>query len=92
MRRLFWAALGAAVGVAMVRQVTKTAKAFTPSGIGRNIGRNLGELGDQFKEFAEDVRAGMAEREHELAAALRDNQRADQTTLEQLQSQDEGGG
>jgi len=66
MRRLFWVALGAAVGVVVARQVRKKAQAFTPSG----IGRSLAGLGDSVRAFADDVRAGMAEREYELSTAL----------------------
>jgi hypothetical protein len=32
-RRVFWVALGATVGVLVVRQVTKTAQSLTPGGI-----------------------------------------------------------
>jgi Family of unknown function (DUF6167) len=87
MRRLFWVALGAAAGVAIVRQVTKKAEAFTPSG----IGRNLSGLGDRIRAFTEDVREGMAEREQELAAALQDEQGQDPEALRRLMSESEGG-
>lgn len=80
MRRLFWVAFGAAAGVAIVRQVSKKAQAFTPSGIGRSVAG----LGDSLRAFAEDVRVGMAEREYELSAAMHDDQGADQETLRHL--------
>ena len=66
MRRLFWAAFGAAVGVIVVRNVTKAAEAYTPKG----MARSLTAVGDNVRDFIEDVRAGMAEREVELAEAL----------------------
>jgi hypothetical protein len=75
MRRLFWVALGAAAGVVAVRLVKKNAQAFTPSG----IGRSLAGLGDSVRAFAEDVRAGMAEREYELSAALHDDKGGEET-------------
>jgi hypothetical protein len=40
--RLFWAALGAAAGVLVVRKVTKTANAYTPEGMAHGLS-NLGE-------------------------------------------------
>jgi hypothetical protein len=66
MRRLFWLALGAGVGVAGVRRARKAARAWTPSGV---AGRFAG-AGEAAREFAEDVRAGMAERELELRSSL----------------------
>ena len=74
MRRLFWVALGAAAGVVAARQVRKKVEAITPNGIGRSMAR----LTDNVKAFAEDVRAGMAEREHELSAVLHADVPADQ--------------
>jgi Sec-independent protein translocase protein TatA len=73
MRRLFWVALGAAAGVVFVRQVKKKAQAFAPS----RLGRSVAGLGDSLRAFAEDVRAGMAEREYELSAAMDQGKRED---------------
>ena len=80
MRRLFWIALGAAVGVVIVRQVSKNAQAFAPSGIGPTVAG----LGDSIRAFAHDVRVGMAEREYELSAALHDDKGGDPETLRRL--------
>ena len=66
MRRLFWVALGATVGVLVVRKVTKTANAFTPEG----VSGSLASLGEGLRELADVVREGMAEREQELRVAL----------------------
>lgn len=88
MRRLFWIALGAAVGVVIVRQVSKNAEAFTPSGISRTVAG----LGESLRAFAEDVRAGMAEREYELSAALYDDKGTDPKTLEHLLRDEEHDG
>jgi hypothetical protein len=79
MRRLFWVALGAAAGVVVARQVRKKVQAFTPSG----IGRSLAGLGDSVRAFADDVRAGMAEREYELSAALHEDKGAGPQTQRQ---------
>jgi hypothetical protein len=65
-RRLFWVALGASVGVLVVRRLTRTAQAYTPEGIGRSVS----SLGEGLRELAEAIREGMAEREAELRVAL----------------------
>jgi hypothetical protein len=66
MRRLFWLTLGATAGVLVVRKVTKTAHAFTPAG----LADSAGGVGDSIRYFADQVRAGMVEREAELRDAL----------------------
>jgi len=66
MRRLFWLTLGATAGVLVVRKVTKTAHAFTPAG----LADSAGGIGDSIRYFADQVRAGMVEREAELRDAL----------------------
>jgi len=65
-RRLFWVALGATVGVLVVRRVTRAAQAYTPEG----VGRSAASLADGLRELADAVREGMAEREQELRVAL----------------------
>jgi hypothetical protein len=69
-RRVFWVALGATVGVLVVRRMTAAAQQFTPAGVQQNIGAGLSNLGDGLKAWAEAVREGMAEREVELRDAL----------------------
>jgi hypothetical protein len=66
MRRLFWLALGAAIGVLTVRKVSKTIEAYSPAG----VGRSMASVGDGLRELAEVIREGMAERESELRVAL----------------------
>ena len=66
MKRLFWIALGATAGVLVVRKLQKTAHAYTPAGLAESVQG----LGDHLRYFAEEVRAGMAEREIELRDAL----------------------
>jgi len=70
MRRLFWMTLGATAGVLVVRKLTKTAQAFTPAGMSESLGNAMGDLADSIREFAAEVRVGMAEREGELRSAL----------------------
>jgi hypothetical protein len=66
MRRLFWMGVGATVGVLVVRKITKTAHAFTPAG----VAESAGGIGYSIRYFADEVRAGMVEREAELRDAL----------------------
>ncbi len=58
--------VGATVGVLVVRKITKTAQAFTPAG----LADSAGGIGDSIRYFADQVRAGMVEREAELRDAL----------------------
>ncbi len=76
MKRIFWLGVGAAIGVAAVRKVTRTAESFTPKG----LAGSFAGLGDVAREFADDVRSAMREREHELMDALGVN--ADGTPVE----------
>ena len=69
-RRLFWMALGATVGVLVVRKVTKAAEAYTPSGLAGGFAGGLSDLGEGLRELADAVREGMSEREGELRHAL----------------------
>ena len=66
MRRIFWMALGATVGIVVVRRVSRAAQAYTPEG----IGRSLTEAVDALRDLADDVRIAMAQREQELRVAL----------------------
>ena len=70
MRRLFWVALGATIGVLLFRKVTKTAAAYSPSGMAQGLSGGLADLGEGLREMAEVVREGMAQRETELRHAL----------------------
>lgn len=74
MRRLFWlgigAGLGTAVGVLVVRKLTRTAEAYTPKGIAASLQSSAVGALDQVRLFVEDARAAMAEREAEIHEAL----------------------
>lgn len=59
MKRLFWLALGAAVGVLLVRRLTQSVQRWTPDGMGERV-----------TEAWHQVRAAAAEREVELRDAL----------------------
>jgi hypothetical protein len=66
-RRLFWLGLGLAVGVYATRRASEAAHALTPAGVGANLADGLRELGAGLGAFGAEVRAGMTERERELA-------------------------
>jgi len=66
MRRGFWFVAGAGAGVYVMVRARRAAEAFTPDGL-RDRLAGLG-LGAQL--FAEEVRAGMTERETELRERL----------------------
>lgn len=70
MKRLFRVALGASVGVLLVRAVrTRTAK-LSPAGASGAVGRAVAGLAESIRRLAEEVRVAAAEREAELVAAL----------------------
>lgn len=74
MRRIFWTSigigLGATAGVLVARQLRRTREALTPSGIAGAVAGAVSGLTDAIREFGNDVREGMAEREAELNEAL----------------------
>lgn len=62
-RRIFYIALGATVGILVVRRLTAAAESLQPDNVARRLASSL-------TGFVDDVRAGMAEREGELRSAL----------------------
>lgn len=69
MRRLFWLALGATLGVLLFRKLSRAAERMTPQGIAGSVGAGLSELGYSLREFAADVREAMSSQEAALRAA-----------------------
>ena len=69
MKRLFWLAMGVTIGALVVRKLSKLAEKLTPRGMAGGIGAGLAELADALREFADDVRDAMREREGELRAS-----------------------
>jgi len=59
-------ALGATVGIVVVRRVSRAAQAYTPEGIGRSL---TGAV-DALRDLADEIRVAMAERERELRVGL----------------------
>ncbi|TDC34524.1 hypothetical protein E1211_17425 [Micromonospora sp. 15K316] len=70
MRRLFWLGIGLAVGVVVVRKVTRTAQSYTPAGIASTLSQSAGDLTGSLRSFVADIRVGMAEREQEIHQAF----------------------
>ena len=62
MKRLFWLVLGAVLGIVAFRKLTSKAAAFSPAGIASSIG----SLAESVRDFADDIRDAMSQREHEL--------------------------
>lgn len=66
MRRLFWLSMGVTIGALVVRRLSKIAEKLTPRGMAGGIGAGLAELADSLREFSDDVRHAMRDREAEL--------------------------
>jgi hypothetical protein len=82
MKRLLWLGVGLAVGAVVVRKLTQKANQFTPTGIATSLSESAGGLVESLRNFVDDVRDGMAEREQEIheafaAGELYDDQFAD---------------
>ncbi|MEV6633469.1 hypothetical protein AB0M54_22250 [Actinoplanes sp. NPDC051470] len=70
MKRLLWLGAGLAVGALVVRQLTKKANQYSPSGIATSLSESAGGLVESVRNFVDDVREGMAERENEIQEAF----------------------
>lgn len=66
-RRAFWFAAGAASGIYGMVKVRRTLEIFTPDGVGARVAAAKTGL----RMFADEVAAGMHEREADLLAELR---------------------
>ncbi len=70
MRRLFWLAAGATVGVLAVRKVQQTAESLSPSGLAGSAKTGFAGLTEAVRDFADEVKVAMMERETDLRDAL----------------------
>jgi hypothetical protein len=68
--RLFWTAFGVGAGILLTRKAAAAASAFTPSGAADRLAVSISTLGDAVREFGQDLRDAMWDREEELKAAL----------------------
>lgn len=66
MRRLFWLAMGITIGALIVRKLSRAVQKLTPRGMAGGIGAGLGELAEAIRDFADDVREAMHDREAQL--------------------------
>lgn len=66
MRRLFWLAMGTTIGALMMRKLSRMAQKLTPKGMASGLSQGLADLADAVRDFGEDVRTAMTEREAEL--------------------------
>jgi len=69
-RRTFWFTAGAAAGVWATTKVNRKLRQLTPESLAAQAANKAIEAGHKLKDFALDVRDGMAQREAELDEAL----------------------
>ncbi|MGW1890753.1 DUF6167 family protein [Streptomyces sp. NPDC002004] len=69
-RRTFWFTAGAAAGVWATTKVNRKLRQLTPESLAAQAANKAVEAGHRLKDFALDVRDGMAQREAELTDAL----------------------
>jgi Family of unknown function (DUF6167) len=69
-RRTFWFTAGAAAGVWATTKVNQKIRQLAPESLAAQAAGRAVEAGHRLKDFALDVRAGMATRETELGEAL----------------------
>ena len=72
MKRVLWLGIGLAVGALVFRAVSKRARAYTPSGLAASARDTAGDVVAGVRNFIDDVRDGMAEREDEINSAFAD--------------------
>lgn len=65
-KRVFWLAAGAALGVIAVRKVSAMKSAVGPEGLNRAVA----QITDSIADFSDALRQGMQERETDLRSAL----------------------
>jgi hypothetical protein len=65
-RRLFWLALGVTIGALLVRKLAKAVESASPRALAAGVSSSFGGLTGAVRDFADDVREGMAQREAEL--------------------------
>lgn len=69
-RRAFWFATGAAAGVWATTRVQRALRGLAPESLALRVTDRAVLAGHQLRDLAVDVRAGTAQRERELTAAL----------------------
>jgi hypothetical protein len=84
-KRVFWLGVGIAVGVVVVRKLSRTAQSYTPQGIAASAQQSAVGLVDSVREFMADVRENMAEREAQIHAVLTENAEYGDLTADDLE-------
>ena len=69
-KRVFWVALGASVGIVVVNRAGKAVKKLAPGKLAGSATGVPGRLAAAWQDFTEDVRSAAAEREFELYHTL----------------------
>ena len=69
-KRVFWFAVGAGVAIFVYVKVRNYMRQATPQAIGQRVADSATDMRGRAQDFVGRVRAGMAEREAELNAAL----------------------
>ena len=86
MRRTFYLAAGAALGVAATRRTRRAKEALQaralPTSIASDLADAIAEIGNAVGSFAADVRAGMAAREAQLVEVVNESGRVSRTPPE----------
>ncbi len=81
MKRVLWLGIGLAVGALVVRAVTKKAQSLSPSGLAAGVRESAGGIVESVRNFVDDVREGMAEREDQIHAAFAEGIALDEDDL-----------
>ncbi|NJQ01516.1 DUF6167 family protein [Streptomyces zingiberis] len=69
-RRTFWFTAGAVTGVWATTKVNRKLRRLTPESLAAQAAGKAVEAGHRLKDFAVEIKAGMAQRERELNDAL----------------------
>jgi hypothetical protein len=70
MRRLFWVAVGATAGIVVAHKVRRTAQRISPPALALSLSQAVAGIRHDIRDFTEDVRLAMEEREAQLHGAL----------------------
>lgn len=70
MRRIFWMAVGAGATVWTINKANRMARSLTPGGLAEGAALGSLEVGRAVRNFKDEVRAGMLQRELQLNRQL----------------------
>ncbi|GAB3659642.1 hypothetical protein [Glycomyces tarimensis] len=69
-KRMIWVGIGVAVGVVVVRKLTKAAESVTPGGVADRVSGAGAEMRESFRAFWSDVSEAKRAKESELFDAM----------------------